>query len=484
MTTQARTPAVQKSAQTPSSQSSGSTTTSPNNVQLKQSLQGRSFAEQESMLAPVQQHGGGGADTASVHAAAAEGTRSGGGALPHLSAIQKSFGGHDVSAVQAHTGGAASAANEAMGAEAYATGNHIAFKDTPDLHTAAHEAAHVVQQRGGVSLPGGVGSVGDSYEQHADQVADAVVKGESAEPILNTMSGRGGGAATQQKVQKKAGDANGITGGKVTLQDHNGGSDVSNVDKTKANLNESVNKGQTLADMAKTVKTGAARGEKEMLAAIAANTMPRFVARVGPKKNFGYGTFGRPNEFIFATEPADLAGLHPAAAMYKVGWEKASIVQNAEQPIAICIFDTSKAVPSTDDPTKQVKVGMGKMEWPELKVKATGDSKFVAACTTAGITDVGACFDVWAKTPVKGDPKTSDPILKDHCNKIRVVLNDQYGANPLYSGMGATIQEDGKLGAREVMVTNSGTGFKLTPDNHVIMDTTPTKYTKSEAEAL
>ena len=121
--------------------------------------------------------------------------------MPHLAAIQQSFGSHDVSSIQAHTGSAAVQANEAMGAEAYATGNHVAFKGTPDLHTAAHEAAHVVQQRSGVSLPGGVGSVGDSYEQHADAVADAVVAGQSAEGLLNSMGG--GGADVQQKAVQR-----------------------------------------------------------------------------------------------------------------------------------------------------------------------------------------------------------------------------------------------------------------------------------------
>ena len=70
-----------------------------------------------------------------------------------------------------------------MGAQAFATGNHVAFAGTPDLHTAAHEAAHVVQQRGGVHLKGGVGEAGDTYEQHADAVADKVVRGESAEAL-------------------------------------------------------------------------------------------------------------------------------------------------------------------------------------------------------------------------------------------------------------------------------------------------------------
>src|SRR5438105_2952989 len=39
-----------------------------------------------------------------VHNAAAAGVSGGGGSLPHLDAIQKSFGHHDVSGVQAHTG--------------------------------------------------------------------------------------------------------------------------------------------------------------------------------------------------------------------------------------------------------------------------------------------------------------------------------------------------------------------------------------------
>lgn len=63
-----------------------------------------------------------------------------------------------------------------------------------DLHTAAHEAAHVVQQRGGVALKDGVGAPGDRYEQHADAVADRVVQGRSAEGLLDPLAGSGGGA--------------------------------------------------------------------------------------------------------------------------------------------------------------------------------------------------------------------------------------------------------------------------------------------------
>jgi hypothetical protein len=76
-------------------------------------------------------------------------------------------------------GGPAVQATEGMGARAYATGNHVAFGTTPELHTAAHEAAHVVQQRAGVQLYGGVGRSGDAYERHADAVADLAPGGSA-----------------------------------------------------------------------------------------------------------------------------------------------------------------------------------------------------------------------------------------------------------------------------------------------------------------
>lgn len=130
---------------------------------------------------------------------AARGTQGAGGPLPHLAAIQKSFGRHDVSSVRAHIGGDAAAASKSLGAEAFAYGNAVAFAASPDLHTAAHEAAHVVQQRSGVSLKGGVGAESDAYERHADLVADDVVRGKSVEALLDSMAGGGGRTAAVQR---------------------------------------------------------------------------------------------------------------------------------------------------------------------------------------------------------------------------------------------------------------------------------------------
>ncbi len=145
----------------------------------------------------LQGRGAIGADDA--HRIAGQGVSGSGGALPHGEAIQAAFGRHDISNVQAHVGGRAADASAALGASAYATGQDVAFAQNPDLHTAAHEAAHVVQQRQGVSLKGGVGQEGDVYERHADAVADRVVQGRSAEGLLDRGPGGAGGAGGVQR---------------------------------------------------------------------------------------------------------------------------------------------------------------------------------------------------------------------------------------------------------------------------------------------
>lgn len=149
--------------------------------------------------------------TGDVHSAAAEGVRGSGQPLPYMEQIQSAFGAsHDLSNVQAHIGGPTADACEQMGAVAYATGEQIAFAGAPNLHTAAHEAAHVVQQRQGVQLYGGLGAVGDQYERQADAVADAVVAGRSAEALLDrgaTPGSASGGVQRKEAPQGAQGEA-------------------------------------------------------------------------------------------------------------------------------------------------------------------------------------------------------------------------------------------------------------------------------------
>lgn len=137
--------------------------------------------------------------------AAARGVAGSGGRLPHLEAIQSAFGAHDVTAIRSHTGPEAAAACQALGAQGYATGQDVALA-RPTLFNAAHEAAHVVQQRGGVQLRDGVGRARDVHEQHADAVAAAVVAGRSAERLLDATPGSGGVTAGAAPVQFKEDD--------------------------------------------------------------------------------------------------------------------------------------------------------------------------------------------------------------------------------------------------------------------------------------
>jgi hypothetical protein len=139
-----------------------------------------------------------------AHDVASEGIAGTAGRLPHLNTIQQSFGSYDVSDVEAHIGEQANNANQALGAVGYTLGNHVAFAGTPDLHTAAHEATHVVQQRGGVQLSGGMGKEGDEYEKHADAVADKVVAGQSTAGLLSRFG----------RAARKAQATNNYSGGK------------------------------------------------------------------------------------------------------------------------------------------------------------------------------------------------------------------------------------------------------------------------------
>ncbi|MCG8424913.1 MAG: DUF4157 domain-containing protein [Proteobacteria bacterium] len=118
--------------------------------------------------------------------------------LPHGGRIQTSFGRHDVSGARVQVGGPAAEASRSMGALAFTSGHQIGFRQAPDVRLAAHEAAHVVQQQEGLSLPGNVGQPGDRWENNADQVADAVVAGRSAEPLLDRMTGSGGSSTGGQ----------------------------------------------------------------------------------------------------------------------------------------------------------------------------------------------------------------------------------------------------------------------------------------------
>src|SRR5262245_32338007 len=130
----------------------------------------------------------GGADG---HAIAARGVAGASSDYPHRQRIESLFG-REVSA-KAALGGDATEACAGLGAQAYTRGDQVAFATgSPDLHLAAHEAAHTLQQSGGIQLAGGFGQAGDEHERMADQAADHVVRGESGAHLF--APGRSGSA--------------------------------------------------------------------------------------------------------------------------------------------------------------------------------------------------------------------------------------------------------------------------------------------------
>lgn len=153
-------------------------------------------------------------------AVAAHGIQGSGAELPYRAQLEAAFGaGHDLSHVQAHIGGAADEAGASLQAAAFATGHHLAFRNTPSLHLAAHEAAHVIQQAAGARPTAGAGSQ-DALETEADAVADRVVRGESAadllRPYLQGTTAARGAAVRGDSVQCKD-DGNAASAGELGL---------------------------------------------------------------------------------------------------------------------------------------------------------------------------------------------------------------------------------------------------------------------------
>ena len=137
-------------------------------------------------------------DSSYIHDIARAGTQGAGENYPFQEHIQQAFGAHDLSGLRAHTGTAARTANAMLGSSAYHKGGDVAFGSTPTLATAAHEAAHYVQNVGESQLEGGVGASNDRYERQAHAVAEKVVRGKSAERLLDQAPGGAeNGAPTQ-----------------------------------------------------------------------------------------------------------------------------------------------------------------------------------------------------------------------------------------------------------------------------------------------
>lgn len=129
------------------------------------------------------------ADPGAVVAAVA----SGGRPLPFYDQLAAAFAPYDLAGIRAHDGPDAAAAASAIGARAFATGDAVGFAEAPSLHTAAHEAVHVLQQRAGL-VADGIGAADDHHERAADAIADRVVAGDHVGAALGDLLGSAAGA--------------------------------------------------------------------------------------------------------------------------------------------------------------------------------------------------------------------------------------------------------------------------------------------------
>ena len=122
--------------------------------------------------------------------------------------------GHDFSRVRVHTDAQAAASADAVQAEAYTVGPHVAFASGRYVPSApagrrllAHELAHVAQQGGdgsGLSAPLEVGSPSDPLERQADRAADAALSGGGAGASASLS---GGGPAVLQRQAAGRGES-------------------------------------------------------------------------------------------------------------------------------------------------------------------------------------------------------------------------------------------------------------------------------------
>jgi Domain of unknown function (DUF4157)/APOBEC-like N-terminal domain len=90
--------------------------------------------------------------------------------------------GVPLASVRVHTDARSAAAAEALGARAFAFGPHIflgATERATDVSLMAHEAAHVVQQRGAPVVHLASTDANDAFEREAQRAATAAVGGES-----------------------------------------------------------------------------------------------------------------------------------------------------------------------------------------------------------------------------------------------------------------------------------------------------------------
>lgn len=192
-TTQAGSERQTSAPQKPQREGSGGTHTILRKMSGGYSAQASALSPMGGVLSLSRQPGAAGlpGDAASTAVAGLSGSSS---AIPYRAEMESRFGA-DFSSVQAYSGSAAGAACDALGANAYAVGDKVAFgSSSPDRGLVAHELTHVVQHRAsggaGAVASGAVSTRGSAAEREADAVESAVRSGGPM-PAISAPIGAG-----------------------------------------------------------------------------------------------------------------------------------------------------------------------------------------------------------------------------------------------------------------------------------------------------
>lgn len=118
--------------------------------------------------------------------------------------------GHDFGSVRLHTDSHARMGALAASARAYTVGNDImmgtgeyAPQTSAGRHLLAHELTHVLQQRSGLRPTSGMSMPGDAFERQANAVADAIVGGRSAHPMLGGLQPVAGSTPSATSIMRQ-----------------------------------------------------------------------------------------------------------------------------------------------------------------------------------------------------------------------------------------------------------------------------------------
>ncbi|MCA9565538.1 MAG: DUF4157 domain-containing protein [Myxococcales bacterium] len=108
--------------------------------------------------------------------------------VPHAESLANAFGAEQLRSLSASSDSTASDICAAHQATARTKGNNIAFASTPSLQTAAHEMAHVIQQRQGRASGNMSPGQYRSMEAEARAVAAKVVRGDYVGDSMRSAS--------------------------------------------------------------------------------------------------------------------------------------------------------------------------------------------------------------------------------------------------------------------------------------------------------